>query len=113
MHEQPIVESLLSVALEKADEAAASKIVGIYLVNGELSGANSENIEFYFAFLSKDTIADQASIFFIQPPTEVRCRVCNTEFIPVNLNLTCPNCHKRKIEILSGRELYVESVEVE
>lgn len=113
MHEQPIVESLLSVALEKAAEANASRILGIYLVNGELSGANSENIEFYFAFLSQGTIADQASIFFIQPPAEVRCRVCSTVFAPENLNLTCPSCQERKIEIISGRELYVESIEVE
>jgi hydrogenase nickel incorporation protein HypA/HybF len=113
MHEQSIVEALLDVVLKKAEEAKATKVLRIYVVAGELSGVLTDAVEFYFGFLSKGTVADGASVFFVQPPPQVRCRNCGSVYSPENLNLTCPNCKERKIEILSGRELYIESVEVE
>lgn len=113
MHEQSIVEALLSTVLEKANEAKATKVRRVYLVVGELSGVLQDAVDFYFGFLSKGTIAEGASLFFIQPPTQVRCRNCGTVYTPENLKLVCPNCKERKVEILSGRELYIENMEVE
>jgi hydrogenase nickel incorporation protein HypA/HybF len=113
MHEQSIVEALLATVLEKAKEGEAKKVVRVYLVVGELSGVLQDAVDFYFGFLSQNTIAAGADLFFVQPPTLVRCRECNTEFSPENLNLSCPKCKERKVEILSGRELYIESMEVE
>ena len=113
MHELSIVEALVATVLEKAEAEKATKVLRVYLVVGELSGVLTESVEFYFGFLTKDTIAAQASLFFVQPPTQVRCRNCNTVYSPENLNLVCPNCKERKVEIISGRELYIESLEVE
>jgi hydrogenase nickel incorporation protein HypB len=58
MHEQSIVESLLALALEDAEKENASKIVRIYLVVGDFSGFVEETVDFYFSFLSKNTVAD-------------------------------------------------------
>lgn len=113
MHEQGIVEALLALALENAEKEKASKILRIYLVVGELSGVLEEAVEFYFSFLSRDTIAAEASLFFMHTPAELRCRNCNTVFTPERLNFNCPNCNERQVEIISGRELYIDSMEVE
>ena len=113
MHEQSIVESLLALTLENAEKAKASKILRIYLVVGELSGVVEESVDFYFSFLSRDTIAAQASLFFMHVPAQLRCRNCNTIFLPERLNLRCPNCKERQVEIIAGRELYIDSMEVE
>jgi hydrogenase nickel incorporation protein HypA/HybF len=113
MHEQSIVESLLALAIENAEKAKASKILRIYVVVGELSGVVEESVNFYFSFLSKDTIAAQASLFFMHIPAQLRCRNCNTVFVPENLDFHCPNCREQQIEIIGGRELYIDSIEVE
>jgi hydrogenase nickel incorporation protein HypA/HybF len=113
MHEQSIVESLIALALENAEKAKASKILRIYVVVGELSGVVEESVNFYFSFLSKDTIAAQASLFFMHIPAQLRCRNCNTVFVPENLDFHCPNCKEQQIEIIGGRELYIDSMEVE
>jgi hydrogenase nickel incorporation protein HypA/HybF len=113
MHEQSIVESLLAMALENAEKAKASRILRIYLVVGELSGVVEEAVNFYFSILSKDTIAADASIFFMQIPARVRCRNCDTVFNPEKLDFHCPECNEQKVEIIGGRELYIESLEVE
>ena len=74
MHEFSITQSMLSLALEKANEAKASKITQINLVIGELSGIVDECVQFYFDFLSKDTIAAGAGLSLERKPTTLRCR---------------------------------------
>ena len=112
MHELPVTMSILSIVLEHAKTAQASKISRINLTIGGLSGIVPEYIQLQFDFLSKDTIAAGASLSFHQPPTELRCRNCATVFSPDGKNWACPNCGEEEIEIVSGRECYVESMEV-
>jgi hydrogenase nickel incorporation protein HypA/HybF len=113
VHEASITESLLSLALEKAQEAKAAKITRINLVVGELSGIVPDCVRFYFDVLKKDTPADSAVLSFETRPTRIRCRKCNKEFNPVNEDWACPDCHEISMEIISGRECYMESIEVE
>jgi hydrogenase nickel incorporation protein HypA/HybF len=113
MHEASITESLLSLALEKANEAKAGKITRINLVVGELAGVVSECVQFYFDAISKNTLADGAVLSFETKPTRIRCRKCEREFTPVNHDWACPACHEISVEIVSGRECYMESIEVE
>ncbi len=113
MHELSITQSILSIALEKARAVQANKITKINLTIGELTGIVDDCVQFYFNLLSKDTIAAEASLAFEQPPTKLRCRNCSTTFSPDNLNWACPNCQEQKIEIISGRECYVSSIEVD
>ena len=112
MHEFSITQSILSIALEKANAVNASKVSKVNLVLGEMSGIVDDCVEFYFDFLAKDTIAAQASLSFRHPPTRLCCRNCATVFSPDNLNWACPNCQAQTVEITSGRECYVESIEV-
>ena len=113
MHEYSITESLLALALEKAGEAKASKITRINLILGELSGVVSECVQFYFDFLSKNTIAGGAELSFEMKPTRVRCHKCSNVFSPSDRDWSCPTCHETGIEIVAGRECYMESIEVE
>ena len=113
MHEFSITESMLALALEKAGEAEAKKITGINLVVGELSGVVAECVQFYFEHISKDTIAKGASLTFETKSTELRCHHCDQVFSPIDRNWLCPDCNQPGIEIVSGRECYMESIEVE
>lgn len=113
MHEQNICESLLALAIKHAEQANADRILRIYLVVGEYSGVVDESVVFYFSLLSKGTIAEGADIDFTHVPAQLRCRNCNTVFTPEHLNLRCPNCNEHQVEIASGKEMYLESLEVE
>ncbi len=113
MHEASITESMLSLALEKAGEAKAVKITRINLVVGELSGVVPECVQFYFDAISKNTIAERAALCFETKPTQIRCRKCQNVFTPANHDWACPKCREISAEIVSGRECYMESIEVE
>ncbi len=113
MHEGSIVESLLALALENAQRAQATRIVTIHVVVGELSGVLEEAMEFYFGFLSKGTMAAGATLSFKRIPAQLRCRKCNHVFTPEKLDLRCPTCGEADVDIVAGRELYIDSLEVE
>ena len=113
MHELGITESIVNIALDKAKEAQASKITQINLVVGELSGFVPDCIQFYFEFLSKDTIAQEAKLHFAPTPAQLSCRNCSTVFHPQDTLWSCPKCQSRGVEIVGGRDLYVQSLEVE
>jgi hydrogenase nickel incorporation protein HypA/HybF len=113
MHEYSITESMLSLAIEKAREAQAGKITRINLVLGELSGVVGECVRQYLEILGRDTIADGAALSFEMKPTLLRCRKCEKEFSPANHKWACPDCGEISVEIVSGRECYMESIEVE
>lgn len=113
MHELGVTENIVNIALDKAKEAQASKIVNISLVIGELSGFVPDCIQFYFNSLIKDTIAEEATLNFKLAPAQFRCRDCSAIFCLQNSLWSCPKCQSHSLEIAAGRELYVESIEVE
>lgn len=113
MHELSITQSILSIALEQAEVAKAAKVTRINVAIGELTGIVDESVRFYFELLSQDTIAAGASLGFDRPPARLRCTSCGNTFSPDNLNWVCPGCHQPGIEIVSGRQCSVTSIEVE
>ncbi|MBN2039918.1 MAG: hydrogenase maturation nickel metallochaperone HypA [Spirochaetes bacterium] len=113
MHEQSIVEYLLSLALKDAEKANARRIVSIKLVVGELTGVEKDAVTFYFNFLAEKTIAAGASLEFNYTKAQLRCRDCDLIFPREKLSYDCPICRKKAVEIVGGRELYIDSMEVE
>lgn len=113
MHEFTITKSILHIVLEKAREVKARKVTKVDLLVGRLTGYVPECIQLQFDILSHNTAAAGASLAFRQPPVKLYCRKCNRDYTSDSLNLSCPECRSLEIDILSGSELYVESMEVE
>ena len=113
MHELSITQSIMSIALEQASAAKVNRITKINVTIGELTGIVDECVQFYFEIISRDTIAAGASLSFERPPAKLRCRQCAAEFSPGESEWLCPTCQQPNVEIVSGRECYVSSLEVE
>ena len=113
MHELAVTQGMLSIALEHAAKAGATKITHINLVVGEISGIVDDSVQFYFDFVSKDTTAEGATLNFDRVPARFRCHACGAVFSPENRQWTCPQCGELSVEIVAGREFYVDSIEVE
>jgi hydrogenase nickel incorporation protein HypA/HybF len=113
VHELAITQNILDIVLNEAKSAQANKVTKINLVIGELSGTVSDCVQFYFDFLKKDNAAEDATLDFKLVPAELRCRDCLTAFNPKDSAWICPNCKGTSLDVVSGRECYVESIEVE
>lgn len=113
MHEMAITRSMLDLVLEEAAKSRASKVTMINIVLGEMSGVVDRCVQFYFDFMSKDTPAEGAELCFRNVLKKARCRKCNHIFSPGDICWSCNKCQSTELEIISGNELYVESIEVE
>ena len=113
MHELAITQSMLDVVLKQAEKTGAKQVGRINLVIGEMSGIVDHCMQFYFDFLSKGTIAEGAALSFKMVPTTARCRGCGKSFEPKEFDWACPYCQGNSVEIIAGKELFVESIEVD
>lgn len=113
MHEMAITTSMLDLVLAEATKAGASKVVAVNVVIGEMSGVVDRFIQTNFDLMSRGTPAEGAALSFRNVPKQARCRKCAHVFHPANICWACPECQSAEFEIITGNELYVESIEVE
>ena len=113
MHELSITRSMLEIVLKQAEQAHAKKVTKINLVIGEMTGVVSDSVQFYLDFLTKETIAAGAVVSFKIVPLKAKCRNCLRTFELQEFDWTCPHCKGKIIDVISGKELIVESIEVE
>lgn len=113
MHELSITKHILDIVSQHAQRADAERVTAVNLVVGELTGFVDDSIQFYFDMLSPDTLAEGARLSIRRVPARVRCLNCGEEFRPEGYSWLCPRCEAVGGEIVTGRELLVESIEIE
>ncbi|HEY53040.1 MAG TPA: hydrogenase maturation nickel metallochaperone HypA [Caldilineae bacterium] len=114
MHELSITQSIIDVAIEAANANNASRITDIHLVIGDLTSIVDDSVQFYFDFLSKDTLAAGATLHFQRESATATCVDCSHQW-PVTPPLLpeCPNCNSARVQITGGREFFIESIEID
>ncbi len=113
MHELPVTESILEIALEHAQSAGASRITDLYLVIGQLSSIIDDSIQFYWDIISKDTPAEGARLHFRRIDTRLRCLDCQHGYAPQEGQMACPACGSIRVQVVAGDEFFLEAIEVE
>lgn len=76
MHEASITQAMLDMALEYAK---GQRITDVYLQVGRMSFVVPESVEFYFEYLSQDTVAEGATLHFEAAPLEMTCLDCGRQ----------------------------------
>ncbi len=117
MHELPVTEKILDIALKHAKKNEANIIHSITLRVGGLTDLKEEWLQHYFDYLSKETIADGAKLIIIPEGIRLRCGECKTLIETGKSDLQdqkCPHCGATEgFSILSGREYYIEEMTAE
>jgi hydrogenase nickel incorporation protein HypA/HybF len=114
MHELSIVEALIEQVGEEVRQAGVEgKIAKLELSIGRLSGVNADSIRFAFELLASDTILAGAEIVIHEPKAVCRCNNCLAETEIESPLLQCPRCSSDDVSIDGGRELLLQSIDVE
>jgi hydrogenase nickel incorporation protein HypA/HybF len=113
MHEFPVTQSLLEIALRHAREGNATKITDLHLVLGAWSSILDDSIQYYWDIISENTIARGARLHFRRIPVILSCEKCGREYEPGADDFSCPNCHSTSIKVISGEEFFLEAIDVE
>ena len=113
MHELSIAHSILSIA-EKAAAANNNGVVtAVGLQIGELSGIETDSLEFAFSVIRDGTRLQQAASNIEMIKGEAQCLDCKHIFPLSNYAVLCPICSSNAVKILKGKEMKVVNITME
>jgi len=111
MHELSLSGAIVNTVVKHAEGRPVS-VVSLRV--GALRQVVPDTLEFYFGFVSKGTVCEGARLEQELIPALLRCASCEREWeidMPIFM---CPGCGTAgRVEVASGEEFEVESIEVE
>lgn len=108
MHELSIAQSVVDAVCERA---AGRRVCSVRVEVGSLCAVVPDSMQFCFELVTEGTVMEGARLDIDQPPGRAHCRDCGGDFTLPDLILLCP-CGSADVEVLSGRELRILSMEV-
>lgn len=114
MHELGIMTGVMDAVTKSAHDAGADKVLKVTLSVGEMTECIQDALEFAFEALTEDDpfVRDaELTINMIKPKS--RCLECGAEFEHDRFHMFCPECDSFATELLVGRELQIDSIEVD
>ena len=114
MHEMGIAMEIVDIAKASIPEdMQGAKVQRVNLQVGRLSAIVPDSLRFCFDLVVKDTALEGAELAIEEIPVVARCKDCQTQWTITEPVFTCKACQSGAIDMLSGRELDIKSIEIE
>lgn len=113
MHEMGIAMQIVEIAVASIpSDLKNAQVQRVNLKVGKLAAVVPESLQFCFQIAIQDTPLRDADLNIEEIPLRIRCADCNDEWTAHEPVFLCRKCHGGSIEMLSGRELDITSIEV-
>ena len=116
MHELGIMTSVLDTVENAAVDAGATRVISINLRIGEMTEAIEDALVFAFEALRDlpeyGLCKDAQLVIEMVRPKSI-CLECCTEYEHDRFEMLCPICGSFATELIAGRELEIDSMEVD
>ena len=113
MHEMSIVSGVLDAVTASATQAGATRVLAINLSIGDMTQVVDEALEFAFEALTEGTICEGAQLMVNKVHPRSVCLECSAEFEHDQFHRSCPECGSYETQLIAGRELQIDSIEVD
>jgi len=113
MHEASIARSIIEAVESFMKEKGYEKIKTVNVRIGKMMAVLPDALLFAFDALKGETTLEDAELHIKEIPIKLECTQCGNVFEPDSIRLMCPRCGGIKTDVLAGKELDIESVEVE
>ena len=110
MRELKLTQHLLDLALKNT---ASKQIWRVNLLIGPFSEGREASIQFYWRDLAKGSLGQGAELHFDHIPVAVKCLNCTGIFYLDEETSMCTFCDGERLQLLSGEDVRLESVELE
>ncbi len=113
MHEMGIALQIIEIATAAVPaDMGPAKVAKVNLKIGKLAAVVSDSLRFCFEIATRDTPLAGAELAIEESPVVARCQACGVRWTIEEPAFTCRDCGSGSLEILSGRELDIVSIEV-
>ena len=114
MHELSIIQSVVETVTEWLAKQPVRRITAVHMRVGVLSGVVDDALLFGYEVATAGTPLEGSSLVVHTVPIILHCPRCNTlEEIAGASHFCCPHCGTPTADVRQGREIEIESVEVE
>jgi hydrogenase nickel incorporation protein HypA/HybF len=113
MHEMGIVMEVIDIVNASIPkDAKDARVAAINLKIGKLSAVVPESLRFCFQVATEGTNLAGTELVIEDIPVQAHCDDCNHQWIVEQPVFVCPACNGSRIELLSGREMDIDSIEL-
>ncbi|MEJ5360248.1 MAG: hydrogenase maturation nickel metallochaperone HypA [Desulfobacterales bacterium] len=113
MHEMGIALEILEITQASIPaDLPTARVARVNLRVGKLSAVVPESLRFCFEIAARETPLAGAELAIEEIPVSARCRACGERWTVTEPVFLCQACGGGDLEILSGRELDIVSIEV-
>lgn len=112
MHELSLMQSIFEIVENEMKKYNLPRIDLIKIKVGELVGIEESSFRFAFDVMKEDTGLAKAEMELIYVPGEAYCSQCDLRYPVRRYRVVCPECGSGG-QIVAGKELFVESLEVD
>jgi hydrogenase nickel incorporation protein HypA/HybF len=113
MHEMGIAMQIIEIAVASIPaDMKNAQVKKVNLKIGKLAAVVPESLHFCFQIAVQDTPLRDADLNIEEIPLKVRCTDCNVEWTAHEPVFVCRKCNGGSVEMLSGRELDITSIEL-
>jgi hydrogenase nickel incorporation protein HypA/HybF len=113
MHELAVCQALMGQLEAVAAREGATRVTGVTLRIGPLSGVEPELLRDAFPIAAAGSLAADARLQIEPQPVRVHCTRCGADSDASINRLLCAVCGDYHTRLLSGDELLLASVELE
>ena len=113
MHEMSLMASMLEIIEDRAREDGFLQVTRVHLEIGRLAGVEPEAMRFAFDVGTFGSVAAGAELVILETEGRGRCPACGEEAVLEAFYDPCPACAKFPMELLSGRDMRIISLDVE
>ncbi len=114
MHELSIANRIVELVTEQVHDAGARRATAVTLRIGALACVHEDALRFSFDLVREGTPLADAELRIVAVPVTIWCAACGREATLASIQkFACPDCGTPSGDIRSGRELDLESIELD
>ncbi|ACN16220.1 HypA [Desulforapulum autotrophicum HRM2] len=113
MHEMGVAQQMVDIALAAIpDDIENPRVAVLNLRIGKLAAVVEDSLRFCMEVITKDTPLEGVNLVIETIDVRARCKDCGHEWVVEGPAFRCPGCKQGAVELLSGRELEISSLEL-
>ena len=113
MHELSLAEAINHTVKGLCAVSEWTRVRRVALKIGHMRQVDPELLSFAFNVVTKGTVSEGAELSILELPIVFKCHSCGKESSSEGTTFMCLNCGSANVELLSGMELAIDSMEVE
>ena len=108
-----VANGIINALRNKLTELGPCKLIAMELSLGKLSGIDQHSLRFALDTVLTDAGYGKVQMSFHEKPAVFNCSECSWQGQLDDFTICCPHCQGHQLEIVTGKDVILERIEVE